>query len=135
MVLPGMRKGKVHMKKGRETKLEKEIRMETAELERAFNAWETIRDYGCNDPFWPDGTNMNLERNHIIYGKRKLKELCGDGELPEIYYRATPPEVDDDYMCRDGKHFETRREKIVRVHQRNVSTRKPKDISPQDELF
>lgn len=123
------------MKKCKETKREKEIRLGTEELEMEFEAWETIRDYGCNDPFWPDGTNMNLVRNHIIYWKEKLKAICGDGELPAVYYRATPPEVDNEYMCRDGKYFERRREKIVMVNQRKITTKKPKDISPQDELF
>lgn len=28
--------------------------------------WNHINENGCNDPFWPDGCNMNLTRNHII---------------------------------------------------------------------
>ena len=26
-----------------------------AELQQSFERWEHIRQYGCNDPGWPDG--------------------------------------------------------------------------------
>ena len=38
-----------------------------AELERSFERWEYIRDNGASDPFWADGFNMNLVRNHISF--------------------------------------------------------------------
>lgn len=28
--------------------------------------WKRYRDKGGSDPFWSDGDNMNLCRNHII---------------------------------------------------------------------
>ena len=43
---------------------------------------------------------MNLVRNHIIYSKRQLEESVADGNLPEIYYKETPPEIDQNYMAR-----------------------------------
>ena len=43
---------------------------------------------------------MNLVRNHIIYAKRQLEESVADGNLPEIYYKETPPEMEQDYMAR-----------------------------------
>ena len=44
--------------------------------------------------------NLNLVRNHIIYYKNKLEESCSDNAYPDIYYRDTPPEVDQNYMAR-----------------------------------
>ena len=64
--------------------------------------WGHIMEKGCNDPYWPDGANMNLVRNHVIYYKYKMSELCNKNqslELPECYYIATPPEVDNCYMA------------------------------------
>lgn len=51
---------------------------ETAESIRAdalkeLERWNAIRKNGSNDPFWPDGVNLNLVRNHIIYANRRLK--------------------------------------------------------------
>lgn len=63
--------------------------------------WEYINQNGCHDPFWPDGTNMNLTRNHIIYAKRQISEICERHgiPLPEEMYLPTPPEVSDYYMA------------------------------------
>ena len=71
-----------------------------AELQKSFDRWEHINVNGCNDPFWSDGANMNLIRNHIYYYKHKIKETLTPGQYPEIYYLETPPEVDRDYMAR-----------------------------------
>ncbi len=38
--------------------------------------WNYILENGCNDPFWPDGTNMNLTRNHIISYKLEIAKYC-----------------------------------------------------------
>ena len=63
--------------------------------------WKYIQEHGCNDPFWPDGCNMNLTRNHIISYKYDIREICEENNipLPEGYYLPTPPEVDDNYMA------------------------------------
>ncbi len=66
----------------REKSIEEQIKEETAMLIDSFVRWEYIRTYGCQDPFYPDGENMNLIRNHIIYGKNRLEELCTDIPLP-----------------------------------------------------
>lgn len=70
------------------------------ELKNSFDRWEHYFHYGGQDPFWADGANMNLIRNHIIYQKEQLKEL---EYFPEIYYRETPPEVDSSYMARPNE--------------------------------
>ena len=74
-------------------------------LEDRFDRWEHLKEHGGQDPFWADGCNMNLIKNHISHYKRQMKELCEDKslELPEIYYRETPPEVDYNYMARSDE--------------------------------
>jgi len=68
------------------------------ELKTEFDRWEYLNEHGGSDPFWSDGCNMELVRNHIEYYKRKIEEF---GEpYPEIYYRDTPPETNRNYMAR-----------------------------------
>lgn len=91
--------------------LEEQIKLIAVEMERSFATWDKLRESGGQDPFWSDGTNMNLVRNHIIYYKNELLMLCGgtiNGLLPEVYYKATPPEVSDHYMAPKGKHLKRR---------------------------
>ena len=81
-----------------------------AELENSFARWDELFKSGGSDPFWTDGMNLNLVRNHIIYYKEQLAKqentLLG---LPEIYYRELPPVVDCDYMARPGEIRENAR--------------------------
>lgn len=71
-----------------------------AELENDYARWDKLFTNGGSDPSWSDGVNLNLVRSQIIYGKQKLAE-CGASlfGLPDVYYRETPPEVDNDYMA------------------------------------
>lgn len=84
-----------------EKQLEEAIANHAAEYKQWYHYWK----YGGSDPFWPDGSNMHLIRNHIIYYKRQMKELCEQigCDLPECYAEALPPEVDKDYMARRGE--------------------------------
>lgn len=70
--------------------------------------WIDINENGCWDPSWPDGTNMNLVRRHIIWSKTNIVEICVKNglPLPEDYYKPTPPEVSDFYMA-DPKRVES----------------------------
>jgi hypothetical protein len=61
-----------------------------AELQKSFDRWEHLNIYGGNDPCWSDGVNMNLVRNHIIIGKRRIEESMPKEQYPQIYYRETP---------------------------------------------
>lgn len=81
----------------------------TTALAADFDRWDHIHEYGANDPFWPDGENINLVRNHIIYDKRRIEEMIKNEEqeltlfpssYPEIYYRDTPPKMPNDFMAR-----------------------------------
>lgn len=67
--------------------------------------------HGCSDPFWPDGLNLNLTRNHILAA---VKELDSFGEdTTQIYI---PPQVADWLMIAAGKHFEKRYERLKVSH-------------------
>ena len=71
-------------------------------LNQSFMQWESLRKYGGQDPFWSDGCDMNLVRNHIINYKRIITESMPQELYPEIFYRETPPEVNRDYMARES---------------------------------
>jgi len=72
-----------------------------AELLREIAHWEAMKENGCNDPFWADGVNMNLTRNHVISYKRQILDLCEEigYPLPQEYFLSTPPEVPNNYMA------------------------------------
>lgn len=70
-------------------------------IHREIEHWKAINQNGCSDPFWSDGCNMNLTRNHIISYQRQIHEICTENQLPlpEEYYLSIPPEVDNNYMA------------------------------------
>lgn len=76
-------------------------------LTRSFEQWDHIYKNGCQDPFYCDGVNLNLVRNHILSWKRQIDELLRDEHentlfstpYPDIYYKPTPEEVSYDYMA------------------------------------
>ena len=72
-------------------------------LNQSFMLWDSLRKYGGQDPFWSDGCDMNLVRNHIINYKRIITETMPQEQYPEIFYRETPPEVNQDYMARESE--------------------------------
>lgn len=85
----------------KKTTPEQTIKALVEDIIREVGAWEHKSENGCSDPFWPDGVNMNLNRNHIIYDKRQIGEICRENGLliPEEYYIPTPPEVSNYYMA------------------------------------
>lgn len=96
--------------------------------------WEHLQEYGCNDPFWPDGCNMNLVRNHILSYKQQIRELCEKNNLPlpEGYYLPTPQEVDNDYMATLSQ-----KERVKRLKQQGTQLNRKKtayDLA-QQSLF
>lgn len=92
-------------KKRKEPSLERQLEEAIAGHKQSYDRWYHYWKYGGQDPFWPDGSNMQLIRNHIIYYKRQMKELCEQigCSTPECYEDALPPEVDQSYMARRGE--------------------------------
>ena len=80
---------------------EQELELLRENLLHERNIWERINENGCNDPFWPDGCNMNLTRNHILSYRNEIANCCEEYNLPlpEEYFLKVPPEVDDNYMA------------------------------------
>ena len=83
-----------------------------AEIDKEFQQWNDISGQGCQDPGWPDGTNMNLIRNHIIFWYKQLDEKNSadtqtslfDNPIEEESRRPVPPEVSDQYMVAGCKY-------------------------------
>lgn len=103
-------------------------------ITREIEHWKHINQYGCNDPYWPDGCNMNLTRNHVIYAKNEISRLCGEKgiTLPEEYYLPTPPEVDKNYMA-NLKQAE--RVKRIRQFGSTIMTKKTEYDDSQMSIF
>lgn len=70
------------------------------ELEERFQHYDEVFENGCDDPLWADGVNLNLIRNHIIVAKGIIEQAFPDDEYPDVYYRRTPEEINDDYMAK-----------------------------------
>lgn len=68
-------------------------------LQEDFQRWGYLNTHGGSDPFYEDGFNMNLVRNHIIYDKRKCQEELEEKDYPKEYFQKTPPQVDNYYMA------------------------------------
>lgn len=112
-----------------------EIEQLRKDIVQQIEQWQYLREYGCQDPFYSDGENMWLIRNHIIYDKNRLLELCEDGNLPEEYYLPTPPEVDRNYIAAKNEYFDVRRERIEKCDDK-ITTKMPVDIDTRvGELF
>lgn len=63
------------------------------DIRRNVTVWKRYRDKGGSDPFWTDGDNMNLCRNHIIDDRRRIEEIITtDGiEPPAELLIPVPP--------------------------------------------
>ena len=87
-----------------------------ASLESSYAEWDKLFTEGGSDPFYTDGVNLELVRNHIIYYKEQLAKqensLIG---LPNAYYRELPPEIDPNYMARPDEIRENARKAMERI--------------------
>ena len=94
--------------------------------------WERINENGCNDPFWADGCNMNLTRNHILSYRNEIANCCEEHNLPlpEEYFLKVPPEVDDDYMASFNQKARVNRLK----QQGNILSRKKKKFIDDGQM-
>lgn len=83
-----------------------------SEMRESFERWNNIYNNGGSDPFWPDGTNLELVRNHILYYRKKCEELLEPSDYPEEYSWPLPPEVSRNYMAQPDKIRETARKSL-----------------------
>src|SRR3990170_2784410 len=80
------------------------------ELQKAirerYKRWGKLKRKGGTDPFWPDGTNMNLVRNHVFYYQGQLRDLCKAEKIrpcPKEARLKPPPAVNPNYMAQGSK--------------------------------
>ena len=68
-----------------------------------YSRWKRIFEFGCNDPYWCDGVNINLVRNHILYNKKVVEEVLKDNYIayPDVYFYPDPVELPNDFMAVD----------------------------------
>ena len=112
---------------------EQELKELCKDILREIERWEDINQNGCNDPFWSDGCNMNLTRNHIIYDKQRIAQICEeqDVQIPEEMYLPTPPEVSNYYMANMKQ-----KRRIERIgHPEKITTRRNQYHREQLSLF
>lgn len=84
-------------------------------INESFARWDHIYQHGTSDPFWPDGVNANLVRNHIIYFRRQLEEMPRENGQQDLFLaqevqtaldglRPVPDKLPDDWMCPTGEY-------------------------------
>lgn len=112
---------------------EQELKALCNNIRQEIDHWDDINRNGCNDPFWSDGCNMNLTRNHIIYAKRQIVEICERHgiPIPEEMYLPTPPQVDDYYMA----SMKQKRRVDMIGHPERITTKRIKYDTEQLSLF
>lgn len=112
---------------------EDRLKSTIAELNYSHEHWKDINDNGCSDPFWADGTNMNLVRNHIIYYRRQIEDICSETvkAFPSEYYYPIPPVIDNNYMANLNQ-----KERVKRLRQfGNDLTTKKTEFDDQQLCF
>lgn len=114
---------------------EQELKALCKNICQEIDHWEDLNRNGCSDPFWSDGCNMNLTRNHIIYAKLQIAEICEDHgiSIPDEMYLPTPPEVSNYYMAhlRDKQRVE----RVAFGCPERITTKRKKYDRDQMSLF
>lgn len=102
------------------------------DIHRNVAVWKRYRDKGGSDPFWTDGDNMNLCRNHIIDDRRRIEEIITtDGiDPPDELLIPVPPEASTDFMAHRLSAAERKRLRLPAV-----SKKKPEYDENQLDLF
>lgn len=70
-------------------------------LEEAHMRWQELYTKGGSDPFYTDGENLSIIRNHILYDQERAEKICLENglERPSMLNKPIPPKVDVDYMA------------------------------------
>lgn len=62
------------------------------EIRDSRKRYEDLRVHGGSDPFWSDGVNMNLCRNHVMYFRKQVETELDPENYPEEYFLEIPAE-------------------------------------------
>lgn len=101
------------------------------QLKQDYKHWEEVYHNGTSDPYWQDGLNLNLIRNHILYDKRMLKEELSEEQLPELYFKETPPEKDIQYMARKEEILQN----AVEYYKKCIQTEGWNELNNADDFY
>lgn len=95
--------------------------------------WNKEYKNGCSDPFWSDGFNLNLTRNHVIYYKNKILKLCEENNLkvPNEYFIPVPQCVDNNYFAKPNSERAIR---IINDYGLCANTEKVNKISNNQQI-
>lgn len=106
-------KGAILMPKKKKISPLEQLQALVAQCNERYDRWNYLRENGGSDPFWSDGVNLNLIRNHICHYKREIKALCEQYNLviPSVCFRPMPPEMPNDFYVTTGKWY-TKRMKL-----------------------
>ncbi len=96
-----------------------------SDLTKEFQRWDHLMENGGSDPFHADGEGLNLCRNHIISHKLQIEAILKNEQeqsffsslYPDIYYRATPDEVPNDFMAKDEEIRSRAKEMLTKYEQ------------------
>ena len=72
-------------------------------IKQARDKWSSLMMHGTSDLMWPDGSGINLVRNHIISYACDIKREYG-----EDYGYMIPPEVSNFLMVPGDEWFDMR---------------------------
>ena len=67
------------------------------------------------DPFWPEGCNMNLCRNHILYYRGKIEEELPRQLYPAAYFLDVPPKYPNDYIANEDTIIASAKERLETI--------------------
>lgn len=91
------------------------------QIKGSFKRWKHLHKKGGVDPSWPDGTNMNLVRNHVFYDQGRLRELCKAQKVrsyPAEAKMKPPREVSNEYCAPRSKSGPCRERRAARRKKR-----------------
>ena len=68
-----------------------------------YRRWKQIFDEGCSDPFWEDGVNIQLTRNHILHTKGEIQRHLKDNFIayPDSFFYPEPIQLPNYFMAVD----------------------------------
>lgn len=87
------------MKKGEDPA--KLIAYHESEIVSEISRWNHLNKHGGSDAIWPDGVNMNLVRNHIIYHLMELDKL--KKQPTQLSMFDTQPETPSQEILKDKR--------------------------------
>ena len=107
------------------------------EIRDSRKRYEDLRVHGGSDPFWSDGANMNLCRNHVMYFRKQVETELDPENYPEEYFLEIPAEVSVHYMAdpdgirsRSTAALEVLKENQDFQYLRNQSVHEPSTLCP-----